>query len=592
MAEHPPHTPPAAPVRERLRELARKRAEILALPAEEALERILAEPQAPALVHAIPESDFHLLVRDIGPEDALPLLKLASDRQWDHVLDVEAWAGERLEVHRATRWMDLLLEADPGRFVRWFLKERLAFGELYLFHNVEVRIREHDQDPSEFGEGFFTLDQVYYVRILDLPRIPGGSDLDEDRRRRFLHRLLEKIAAEDHLVYQSVLLEAAHVIPAEAEEEEYRWRNVRLAEKGFVPFDEAIGVYQPVTPGQLGRSRPKRVPRGEVEEGGGLLPVPAFPWRELPEAAPFHRALARIEPGEQRLYLQWEFANLCNRLIVADRREVRSRDDLREVVAKACGYLGIALETLAGKEGETAAPDPARAAALLLRHPLVDLFRLGFGEALRLKWRTEAWLAGSWFAREGLKLSFWGERWMGVLGGILLKKPLFYDNYRTGLLYREFHSREDIAATETVLERIRRVDRLLARLSPRLGPAGGYRFLTWKNLLLTAWAADRLGRMGEVLAPLPLSAFRPFFEGLFAPAAHAPAEAPRRIPAARRSDFVSFLAAAAGIDEEEVRGTWGEIFEELFAELEAEYGRVAPENLDARFVLLFLLSNA
>lgn len=591
MAEHPPTPPPPPGVRERLRELARKRAEVLSLPAEEALERILAEPQAPALVHSIPEIDFYLLVQDIGPEDALPLLKLASDRQWDHLLDVEAWAGDRLEVHRATRWMDLLLEADPGRFVRWLLKERLAFGELYLFHNVEVRIREHDQDPSEFGEGFFTLDQVYYLRILELPRMAEGSDLDEDRRRRFLHRLLEKIAAEDHLVYQSVLLEAAHVIPAEAEEEEYRWRNVRLAEKGFVPFDEAIGVYQPLDPERLGRGRPKRVPRGEAEEGGGLLPVPAFPWRELPEASPFHRALARIEPGEQRLFLQWEFANLCNRLIVADRRTVRSRDELREVVAKACGYLGIALETLA-PGAEAAGPDPARSAALLLRHPLVDLFRLGFGEALRLKWRTEAWLSESWFAREGLKLSFWGERWMGVLGGILLKKPLFYDNYRTGLLYREFRSREDIAATETVLERIRRVDRLLARLSPRLGPAGGYRFLTWKNLLLTAWAADRLGRMGEVLAPIPCSAFRPFFADLFAPAAPAPTEAPRRIPETRRSDFVSFLAAAAGIDEGEVRGGYGEIFEELFAELEAEYGRVAPEHLDARFVLLFLLSNA
>jgi len=41
-----------------------------------------------------------------------------------------------------------------------------------------------------------------------------------------------------------VLLEATHVIPAETEEEELRWRNVRLAEKGFLAFDEAIGIYQ------------------------------------------------------------------------------------------------------------------------------------------------------------------------------------------------------------------------------------------------------------------------------------------------------------------------------------------------------------
>ncbi|MEJ5358995.1 MAG: DUF6178 family protein [Desulfobacterales bacterium] len=589
MADRPPSPSPesAAAPGERLKELARRRAEILSLPAEQALERILAAPQPAALVHAIPETDFHLLVQDIGPEDALPLLKLASNRQWDHLLDVEVWAGDRLEVHRATRWMDLLLEADPPRFVRWFLGERLTFGELYLFHNLEVRVREHDQDPSEFGEGFFTLDQVYYVRILDLPRVAGGSGIDEDRRRRFLTRLLERIAAEDHLVFQSVLLEAAHVIPAETEEEEYRWRNVRLAEKGFVPFDEAVGIYQPLTAGQLARSRPKRYPRATAEEGEGLLPVPALPLRELPEATPLRRALARIEPGERLLFLQWEFANLCNRIIAADRRAVKSREDLREVVAKACGYLGIALETLEG--GGEAAADPARSAALLLRHPLVDLFRLGFGEALRLKWQTEKWLAASWFARQGLKLSFWGERWMGVLGGILLKKPLFYDNYRTGLLYREFASRDDIAATAKTLDRIREVDRLLGRLAPRLDPAGGYRFLTWKNLLLTEWAATRLGLPREPLTPLPLSAFRPFFAALFAPGPGAAPESPRRIPAARRSDFVSFLAAETGIGEEEIRDAAGAVFEELFAELEAEYGRVAPQNLDPRFVLLFLL---
>ena len=139
---------------ERARELQKKRRAILALPPEQALERILIEPEPAALVHSFPESDFHLLVHDIGPEDALPLLALASSKQWDHLLDLESWGRDRLEMSRLTRWMSLLMEADPQRFIRWFLKDRLAFGELFLFHHVEVRIREHDQDPSEFGEGF------------------------------------------------------------------------------------------------------------------------------------------------------------------------------------------------------------------------------------------------------------------------------------------------------------------------------------------------------------------------------------------------------------------------------------------------------
>ena len=48
------------------------------------------------------------------------------------------------------------------------------------------------------------------------------------------------------------------------------------------------------------------------------------------------------------------------------------------------------------------------------------------------------------FAREDLPLTFWGETWLGGVGGLLLKRPLFYDNYRTGKLYREFESIKEI----------------------------------------------------------------------------------------------------------------------------------------------------
>ena len=65
---------PDRQIAERARELQKKRSAIRALPPEQALGRILSDPQPAALVHSFPESDFYLLVHDIGPEDALPLL--------------------------------------------------------------------------------------------------------------------------------------------------------------------------------------------------------------------------------------------------------------------------------------------------------------------------------------------------------------------------------------------------------------------------------------------------------------------------------------------------------------------------------------
>jgi len=575
---------PQPDILEQIRELQTKRRAIMALPPEEALERILSDRQPAALVHSLPESDFYLLVNEIGPEDALPLLALASDRQWDHLVDLEGWARDRMEVTGVTRWLNLLMESDPRRFVRWLLNTRSGLSELYLFHTVEVRMREHDQDPSDFGEGFFTFDGVYYMRLLKLPQGPEESAMGEAEHNAFLVKLLERLAEQDHALFQGLLLESSHVVPAESEEEEYRWRNVRLAEKGMVPFDEAVGIYQSVTPETLSR-RSLETPIAD-RQAAAALPVPAYPLRELPQDTPFGRALSQVRSPEALPGLQLEFANLCNRIIVADHRTIRDREQLRPVVAKACGYLSLGLERLS-PAGEPL--DATRAASVLMRHPLTDIFRLGFGSALRLKWQAERWLAASWFGKTGLRLTFWGEQWMGVLGGVLLKKPLYYDNYRTGVLYREFAAPEDLTQTGSVLQEVAAVDRLLGILSPPVvgprRPAG----LTWKSLLLTLWAQGRLAQPpADRLQPVPIRAFRPFFDSLF-PGAPDTSGA-RRVPDAMKADFIDWLSGETGLKDYELTETLGAVFEALFHELESEYGRVAAADLDPRFVPHFLLA--
>ena len=574
---------------DQVRALQRKRSELLSLPPEQALERILSDPQPAALVHSFPESDFYFLVHDVGPEDALPLLALASDKQWDHILDLESWTRDRIEVHGVTRWLNLLLEADPGRFVRWFLKERLNFIEFYLFHNLEVRVREHDQDPSEFGEGFFTLDQVYYVRFLKMASTSEDSAIGEEERKGFLMKFLQRLAEHDHLIFQDVLLEATHAIPAETEEEEYHWRNVRLAEKGFVPLDEAVGIYQAIQPADLNAQTPKFIP-GAAGFSSSTLPVPAYPLREMEPDNHFSRALARIGADHVLTHIQWEFANLCNQIIVADHRSIRDREQLRRIVAKACGYMSIGLERLKG-EGEQEV-DPGTSAALLTRYALISLFRLGFGAALEIKWQAERWLSTSWFAKAGLRLTFWGEQWMGVLGGILLKKPLFYDNYRTGVLYREFASMADVALTGQVFRQVQAIDRLMARMNIELNPPGEYRFLTWKNVLLTLWARHRLGLKEQKLNPMALKPFMDFFSELLPGEPPTDSAGSRRIPDSLKTAFMQWLTQDTGIRDYEISEKLGGIFEDLFGEIEAEYGRVAAQNLDPRFVQLFLLKTA
>ena len=56
-----------------------------------------------------------------------------------------------------------------------------------------------------------------------------------------------------------------------------------------------------------------------------------------------------------------------------------------------------------------------------------------------------------------------------------------------------------------------------------------------------------------------------------------------------KSSFIAWLTRETGLADFEITESLGRIFEELFGEIEAEYGQVTSKDLDPRFVQLFLL---
>ncbi|MBW2590115.1 MAG: hypothetical protein JRD71_05260 [Deltaproteobacteria bacterium] len=395
-------------------------------------------------------------------------------------------------------------------------------------------------------------------------------------------KFLKSIAAYDHVKYQQILHEALSIIPAEVEEEAFRMRNVRLAEKGFLPFDEAIGVYQPLSPKNLKNRSAKSLIRDEGKDL--LLPVPFYPTDMLKEDNLFTRSLARIEADDILQQIQAEFAFLCNQVITADHKKTRSREELRDIVKKACGYISIGLDRMSEKEGGTSSKLRDDHCALFLKkHPLSSIFRVGYGLALKLKWRAEKWLDKCWFAGNGIPLTFWGEEWTGVLGGILIKKPLFYDNYKSGLLYREFVSISDIEETETQLDKIIAFDDLISSMSINLKPLSFYRFLSHKNLILTLWARHHLN-LPEEPDPLAVDKFKRFHGLLFSGKSKA-----RKIGQPMKESFLKWLVERTGTSDFKLSKSLGEVFEKLFSEIEIEYGQVSSKNLDPRYIHLFLV---
>lgn len=184
--------------------------------------------------------------------------------------------------------------------------------------------------------------------------------------------------------------------------------------------------------------------------------------------------------------------------------------------------------------------------------------------------------------KKKLPLSFLGETFLGVIGGLLLERPLYYDNYDTGELCRNFKSISDITQTEKILKQIIALDLVLDSLDVDI-KSFKEGTLTYKTLILTLWAKNRLN-LSPTLEPIDIKVFKVFFVALFSISNTGDTS---RI---QLGDLVLWTSEVTGLDETQLED-FLEILTDLINELDEEYGTVDPENIDPRFISHFLLAN-
>ncbi len=570
--------------------LSEKRAQILVREPEQALDAILGADQPATLIQSFPDQDLHYLMHHIGVDDFIPVLSLASSRQWEYFLDMDAWQGDRMDLPRVTQTLEMLFKADPQRLLRWIIMEKPDFLGYYFFKSMEIRILEHDADPSDFGDDFSTLDSQFYFRFPEIsPEVkevvngvglltmgdeeeadPAGEmEKNRERAEVLITGMLNSLAEMDLSVCQAVMLESTAVIPAEVEEEQYRLRNVRLAEKGFLPYYEALGVYQPLTVKEI---TPRTSAWLELPRLGTDLPVPPrFAETLMPHESLFAKALRGVTSETALMNLQAEFASLVNLVISADKVSIQSREDMDRMVKKTCSFLTVGLEMIHG-QGEKCLP--RHGVAILASYSLGDIFRVGSGAGIRLKTAAGQWYENSWLASRGFSLTFLGDTWLGVMGGLLLPRPLYFDNYESGVLYRSFANVNDLKKSAQSLAHIQAVDDLLRALDPEI-PRKVPGSLTWKSLLLTLWTRVCLD-MDALVDIIPLPLFQPFFAALFSRDGSGGKKG--RITEDKRADFTLWMEGAVG--RKELCDTIAGVVAALFDELEEEFGTVDEADIE------------
>jgi hypothetical protein len=558
--------------------LRQQRHEIIVSDSEKALNMILDAPAPATLTQSFPDQDLYYLMHKIGPYDFIPVLAMATSEQWEYILDVEAWDNDRIDIDYMTKVFDVLYKADPHRLLRWAVKEKPAFFEFYLFKNMVVKVREHDDPPPEDFNDYITIDDKFYFRFPEKSKTDDDEPSKPDNNQEapeLIEKMLKAVAQMDLSVFHGLLLETESVLPSEIEEEQFRLKNLRLAEKGFLPFHEAIGIYQPTKLDSL-RKRPDNLSL-KHEEYDPDMPLPPQFFSQFFQGDNLFVQSLKLFDQQTALHLESEIAALINKIISADKIKLKTKDDLEKAILKTCDYLNLGLEIILKSELK-----PELAKDAIQKYFLEDIFRTGSRAGIKLKTKAVNWFKQSFTNKSNLPLSFLGENFLGIIGGLFLDRPLYFDNYTSGVLYKNFTSIAQITQTDKTLNKIIAVDKILMTMDIDI-KSFTHGVLTWKTLILTLWAKERLN-LPSNLEPIDLQTFKEFFKALFTKP-----EKLNQTDHIQRDDLIFWISEASSISQASLSEELIEVLTDLINEVEQEYSKVEPDNIDPRFIPHFLL---
>lgn len=512
-------------------------------------------------VQSLNPADFYWVVKQIGDDECLPVLELASEEQWMHLFDLEVWRRDELDAGKSFAWMKRLSEADPHRLAEWIFGEAEELFCLLMLRMAEVVVRDEDDEGQPLVH-HFSLDGRIFIRTLN----------PQDKEP--LEKIMRILADADYQNYHGLLYRLATIMPVEVEENIYRFRNARLGDAGFIPTEEAVSVYSPLRPQDVGRAAAPVQP--PARDAGELVPVSAF--GRVDESGFFGRALSLIDDAAARDRIAFEFSDLGNRIIAAEGfPEIGDAESLQQYSRRAWSYVNIALERLSGGDVESAREN-------LQSQALLSLFRVGYGFALNLQRAARTWRDQSWFLRQGKQNDFWGSPWSDVLNGILSVRPLYSAANGIDRRFRDFSTQDELKETGWELAQIQALDALLERLAQEgtliddIAAAA-----TFHPLLFNPWLRKVLD-MAPSTAPVSLAELKSFFRKVRGKTA----KQPYAMPGYEEIFVADFLTGAHDFDDAMKAGLQ-KALHAVWRDFRHEYEKVSIADLVKRHVRFFLV---
>ena len=137
---------------------------LMGLPPKKRLEVVLSRTDAEAVVAALPVQDFFFFVKEIGPDDAAPLLALGQVEQVIHLFDLEWWDKDQIQPAKSLQWLQRLASASEEKLLGWLYQADFELLVALFKKWIRVELTPEDIDPLEATDQLprNTLDDQFY----------------------------------------------------------------------------------------------------------------------------------------------------------------------------------------------------------------------------------------------------------------------------------------------------------------------------------------------------------------------------------------------------------------------------------------------
>ena len=554
---------------------------------EEKLDLLLSLPDPAAVVQALSPEEYVFLIKDIGLNDSTELLMLASPRQLQACLDLDAWVAGDIDPTSISEWLLAAEEGGEDVVERFVAAQEDGLIALYLANSLKVY-------PTEDEPQFEVPDDM------ELFASPDGTmqivcDPDDPHlvAVRLAIRTLYRLSVERG---RSTLKALRWELPSQLSEDLYALRTSRLDELGFMEKDEAREMYGYRDP-EAFRTELQATFRGTgTPEPGSLRPYLAqedtprlgLALREAPVDEFLPRALLLL-PTEDRDRLRLGLTRLAYRTQSARAERPSELQELTHWATHALHTCSMGLQHLSGYD--------LRYAALILHvEPLASLFRHGHSLVLVEHMRARR-----------LRTSLGGAKGIDrlepadalLVRGMSMAFPSLPAPHATRVVaedelpsggvdpaWRPVASLEELGEAQRKLQGLGAVVAWVAALAggdlPKALEQAESQSLNGavrlSSLLATAVARHLLG--GEAgLLPLSEGELKAFLRLAFVPTDHGRAVRPEL-----RQKLIAAILAQPELDEVQVAALTGFV-EAALERLGDELGGLSPDrDLDLRFV--------